>query len=252
HNSPQLRSTGNYQESFEEILAFSEKNIWERYEANGLGNFYRVNTHMSSHWARIGMELYVITGKQKYKEVFDNISFGSMEGRPSNLRNQFYFNPKNPNAYSWSSSWGAAKGSNVQDTSHAGAIVSFLVNAYENGMYWTKEDMEALVTTLDEVIFPDGASIAKKYVDGSGGNDIAGRLHEWLPLGRFDQSLQKKIKNNYKGKNLGYFGIQPLGIAALNTKILIDGKGVYPEKYFIPIDIYWICYYEPEEFFSGS
>ncbi len=44
-------------------------------------NIYRVNTHMASHWARIGMELYIITGKQKYKDVFDNISFGDDDWR---------------------------------------------------------------------------------------------------------------------------------------------------------------------------
>src|SRR5690606_20368355 len=101
--------------------------------------------------------------------------------------------------------WGASKGSKVQDCSHAGAIVSFMVNAYENDMYWNKADMDALVITLDEVIFPAGTSTARKNVDGSGGNDIAGRIHEWLHLGRFNQKIQNKIKSNYTGRNLKYY-----------------------------------------------
>ena len=118
HQSPNLRSNGTYQAAYERFLAFSEKNMWERYEGEAW-HFYRVNTHMASHWARIGMELYIITGKAKYKEVFDNISFGTLVGYPSNLRNQLNQNSSVPSAYVWSSSWG---GSNTQDTSHAGAL----------------------------------------------------------------------------------------------------------------------------------
>jgi len=228
HQSPNLRATGNYQAKYEELLTFTEKNIWERYESKGPGNIYRVNTHMASHWARIGMELYIITGKEKYKKVFDNISFGKMVGKPSNLRNQFKPNSKVPSAYTWSQNWDSYY---IQDTSHAGAVVSMVVTAYENEMYWNEDDIKALISTVKDVIWKgEYGSEFKKNVDGSGGFDLAGRLHEWLNLGRFDQDLQDKIKNKYTGKNITYFGVQPLGIAALNARILADGKPVYPEQ----------------------
>lgn len=228
HQSPNLRSSG-YQAQYEKLLEFSEKHIWDRYESYGAtGKFYRSRTHMASHWARIGMELYVITGKQKYKEVFDNISFGVMPSRPSNLRNQLYANPNNPKAYVWDSQWDSKS---IQDTSHGGAIVNFWVEAYENGMYWDRNDINALVTTLDEVIWKDSyGKDFKEDVDGGGSMDRPGRLHEWLILGRYSQKVQNKIKTSYiLGKNLDYFGSQALGIAALNAKILSDGAPAYPE-----------------------
>tara|TARA_R110002074_G_scaffold203432_1_gene371315 strand:+ start:4566 stop:6143 length:1578 start_codon:yes stop_codon:yes gene_type:complete len=226
--SPNLRSTNNLQERYNKILNFTIENIWNKWEYDGIHNMYRINTHMSSHWARIGMDLYLITGETKYKLVFDNISYGTMIGWPSNLRNQIKTNSKVTSAFIWNQNWTNAA---IQDTSHAGAIVSFWVAAYENSMYWDKNDIDGFVSTLKNVIWTkaDGSRFTKN-VDGSGGYDYYGRLHEWLPLGRFDAELQQQIKDSYTGANLTYYGIQPLGIAALNAKILIDGAPVYPEQ----------------------
>lgn len=229
HQSPQLRASGNYEQQYQQLLNFTEKNIWERYEAQGLNNFYRINTHMASHWARIGMELFIITGKTKYKTVFDNISFAQMLNRPSNLRNQLKPNSIVPSAYTWSQNWDSYR---IQDTSHAGAIISFIITAYENDMYWNKADIDALTSTVNDVIWkPEYGIQFMKNVDGTGGYDLPGRLNEWLNLGRFNQSLQNRIKNYYTGMNLTFYGIQPLGIAALNARILADGKPIYPEQY---------------------
>ncbi|AIY13940.1 MULTISPECIES: Ig-like domain-containing protein [Cellulophaga] len=228
HQSPNLRATSNYQKQYDNLLIFTEKNIWDRYESQGLQTFYRVNTHMSSHWARIGMELYIITNKSKYKTVFDNISFGEMYNRESNLRNQFKSNPKTPNAYTWSQTWNA---NYIQDTSHASAIVSFIVEAYSNNMYWDEKDVNAFDSTLNDVIWKNSNAdgFSYKNVDGTGGIDYYGRLHDWLTLGRYSRTLQDKIRDKYTGKHLKFYGIQPIGIAALNEKILTDGAPVYPE-----------------------
>ena len=184
------------------------------------------------------MELHRLTGKAKYKTVFDNISFGKMVKYPSNLKTQFYSNPKVPSAYTWSLVWGAAKGTDVQDTSHAGVIISFVELAEEAGMYWKKSDIDALKSTLTDVVWP--SALGKNYyrnVDGTGGqygpqpgnniDKIHGRLNEWLVLGRRDLKLQKRIEADYTGNHLKFFGTQTLGIAALNAKFLIDGAPVY-------------------------
>lgn len=227
HKSPKLRARNNYQARYKRLLDFSEKHIWERYEKIGVGNFYRINTHMSSHWARIGMELYIVTGKSKYKTVFDNISFGKMVGWPSNMRNQI---TKTSNgAYTWSANWTSRTA--TQDTSHGGAVVSYMTTAYDNKMYWNKSDIDALLTTSLKVIWPDKNGSVRKYVNGSGGNDYNGRFHEWLHLGKYSQTMQNKIKDYYQTTgNLNYYGLEPLGIAALNAKILSDGKPAYPEN----------------------
>lgn len=235
--SPNLLKTenprgGTYQDDFDTLLSFGEKNIWSRYESYGLNNFYRSRTHMASHWARIALEFYIVTAKTKYKKVFDNISNGKMHKRPSNLRNQLFYEPKNPEAALWDSKWGVEKGSAIQDTSHGGAIVSFWIIAFENNYYWSKKDINSLIITLNDFAWTsmDGEEV-KKNIDGTGGyHGPGGRLHEWLNLGRYDRKLQERIKNQYVGKNYKYYATQLFGIAALNEKILIDGEPVYPEK----------------------
>ncbi|MBM1106773.1 PKD domain-containing protein [Aurantibacter crassamenti] len=227
HQSSSIKNSSKYKNQYKELLAFSEKNIWDRYYNANLKKIYRSRTHMASHWARIGMELYIITGKSKYKEVFENISYGNMVDEPSNLRNQLYDNPKDASAYAWDQTWGVRKGSNIQDTSHAGPIVSFITLAYENGMYWKKSDANALLRTIDVVW--TGPDNIKLNVDGSGGDGAKGRLHEWFYLARYSQSLQNRIKKDYQSNpHLNFFGSQVLGIAALNSKILSDGSAVYP------------------------
>ncbi|MRH99170.1 PKD domain-containing protein [Kriegella sp. EG-1] len=222
-----IKNSSKYKNQYNKLLEFSEKNIWDRYESSGINQFYRSRTHMASHWARIGMELYVITKKNKYKEVFENISYGTMYGEPSNLRDQIYDNPKNSSAYAWDQTWGVRKGSNIQDTSHAGVIISFMVLAKENGMYWKQSDLNALIKTVNVIWV--GAEKITENIDATGGYASKGRLHEWFYLARYNQSLQNRIKNDYQSNpHLNYFGSQVLGIAALNAKILSDGKAVYP------------------------
>lgn len=233
HHSPQLMNGaytgGAYRDEYNKILAFTEKHIWNKWEAKGSSYIYRNHTHMASHWARMGMELYIITGKQKYKDVFDNISFGKMTGEPSNLRDRIYANPSVPNAIAWNMVWDSNK---VQDTPHASDVVTFMILAHENEMYWSKADIDGLVVTLDKVVFP--TKDAPKYnlnVDGSGGYDVPGRLRDWVKLGRYNKSLQNRLINEYQSDNANArrYAIQNLGNFALNEKILADGVPVYPE-----------------------
>uniref|UniRef100_UPI003B5AED94 Ig-like domain-containing protein n=1 Tax=Flagellimonas sp. TaxID=2058762 RepID=UPI003B5AED94 len=122
YQSPNLRDTERYQERYEAILEFTKKHIWEKWytKSSNQSDIYRVNAHMTSHWARIAMELHIITGENIYKEVFDNISFAGLPIYPgASLRNKLKSNPNFPTAYTWSSKW---EGSRVQDTSHGADI----------------------------------------------------------------------------------------------------------------------------------
>jgi len=90
--------------------------------------------------------------------------------------------------------------------------------------------MNALGKTLDIVWTASNPKAIKWNLDGTGGIENPGRLHEWLNLGRYDRDLQNRIKKSYTGKHLHFFGLQPLGIGALNVKILEDGSAIYPEN----------------------
>ena len=212
-----------YKEDFDTLLKFTKKNIWDRYNTNQKDFVYRVNTHMASHWARIGMEMFLITGENKYKTIFNNISFGTMIGKPAkaNIRNQFFKNLKQANGIAWYMDFDNSNGV-IQDTEHAGAVVSFIINAYENGMYWTENDITALLYTAKNVVWTedqvDDRIWSTEFVDGSG-KIVSHRFkNEWMKLGRFDRDFQDKIKRH--AVNYKYYGSQLAGIGALNEKIL--------------------------------
>ncbi len=235
-DAPDVRARGDYQAQYEALLAFTEQHIWDKWldgEWGGSGNFYRSRTHMASHWARIGLELHAVTGEAAYLDVFDRVSHGEMPGRPSNLRNQFAPNPAQPAAYVWSSEWNETPGAGtVQDTSHAGAIVSFVSTAVELGQYWTTDDLDALSETMNTVVWE--ASLEGGYhrnVDGTTdagdtpyavGGGLGGRMHEWFVLGRHRPDIQARMERQYitYPRNVSYFGIEVYGIGAYNARVL--------------------------------
>lgn len=239
---PALLARDGYQARCDDLLAFS-RDLWDLWEEGGVGNFYRSRTHMASHWARIGLDLYLITGEAGYREVFEKISTGTMPGRPSNLRAQMEANPDHPEAWVWSSIWGDAPSDSVQDTSHAGAIVAFIHEAALAGELWTQGDLDALVATLMLVVWEpalDGAY--HQNVDGTDPTSgsftgpyglpgrLGGRLHEWLHLGRTRPEIQARIESEYidpARRNVLFFGYQAFGIAALNARVLADGRAYY-------------------------
>ena len=232
HANPELLERG-YRAKYEELLEFTQVHIWDKWHAKGIGSIYRSRVHMASHWARIAQELYLITGDAEYLPVFENISHGEMVGHPSNIREQLEMNPDQPSAYVWSSEWGVDWRTSVQDTSHAGAVISFITNAFDHGMYWGEADIDALTSTMVDVVWPESlGGDYHRYVDGTNeGMDPYGppwgRLHEWLNLGRYDLAVQRRIENDYPVRNFDYFGPHGIGIAALNAKILTDGSPAY-------------------------
>jgi len=224
YKSPALRATGSYQTKYDTILSFIRTHIWEKWYTDGIGNLYRTNTHMASHWARIGMELHVITGVQQYKDVFDDISWRGMAIRGgANLRGRIY----NLGAgYSWYSSWTS---NTVQDTNHGSDVINFIVEAVENGYYWNMADIDKFVTTFSNVIWYNNSPVQwTNYVNGSGTGGAV-NLHEWLNLARYSTSLQSRIDTVYypiatPGGNLS----QGPGVILLNIANL-EGSVVYPE-----------------------
>ncbi len=239
---PELRAQGDYQARYDELLEFSRVHIWEKWRVDGIGNFYRSQTHMAAHPARIGLDLYALTGEAEYLEVFEDISFDGMPSRDdANLADQLEPNPDAPGALVWSRSWPPDYA--IQDVSHAGAIVSFWAHAYDDAMYWDAAHIDALVTTLLDVVWDpalngsyarnvDGTSTE---LDGSpsqphGPDGTHGRMHEWLVLGRYDERVQQRIEDVYLDpdqEDLRFFGHQAVGIAAHNARLLAYGDSVY-------------------------
>lgn len=238
HEHPEVRARGDYEAQFQELLEFSQHDLWDRWVGGGQGNIYRSRTHMASHWARIGMELHTMTGDPEYLEVFENISFDEVLGYGSSLRDQMEWSPDVPSAWVWSSLWGEPASVNIQDTSHAGAIVSLIAVAAQKGDYgWGPADVQALTSTLMDIVWEEPLDGAYwENVDGTGRlygepGELGGRAHEWMTLGRFSSAVQARMESEYldpERRNLRHFyGYEAAGIGAYNARMLAYGSPVY-------------------------
>jgi hypothetical protein len=207
----------DYRERYDNILAFTQIHMWEKWATRGMSNLYRVNTHMASHWARIGLNLSLIVEDPEkaaeYREVFDHFNH-DLPNYSSSMRDQIRPNPQDEQAYWWNANWESFSMPG-QDVSHGNAVVSFMVEAHDVGEEWNDEDMAALVRLLDRVIWPSSGEYAE-YLDGSGNGN--GWFNDgFVNLGRFDEALQERLESHTVGR-----GTQLYGNLALNAKKLLE------------------------------
>lgn len=218
--SPNIYNDKKYQKKYSEIFAFTERHIFKKWWTRGTSNIYRSRTHMASHWAYIALELSILTNNEKdrlvYKEIYDNINKDGLPNYKSSLRSQLVFNESN-NTYFWSSVWNDFSHPG-QDIDHGTNVISFIVEAYNLGIGWTKTDMIRFKNTFSKIIWPENDEF-RKYVDGSG----VGRDWEhddgFCKLGRFDPSLQERLESRAKSS-----GTQFTGACALNARLLLSEK----------------------------
>ncbi|WP_244237937.1 hypothetical protein [Corallococcus terminator] len=216
--TPELYTADVYRSQYERLLAFSEKNVFDKWFHRGANdNLYRNRTHMAAHWAFIAMDLSRMTTdserKARYLEVFDNINQG-LPNFPSSLRAQMELNPDHPTAYIWNDRWGLNTQPG-QDVAHANGVIAFVVEANEAGMTWTDNDLHRFLVMLDTVIWP-AAGVYAQYVDGSGEGD--GWFNDGLmKLGRYDIELQRRLEGHTVGRNGQFFAN-----GALNVRLLSE------------------------------
>lgn len=256
--SPILLSTSNgrggtYQDDYNTLLNFIERNIWEKFAGTSdnttSGEVFRSRVHMISHWLRISLNLYTVTNKIRYKNFFDKAVFGTFPSGSGRDTRDYLLNPNqirpntaNSNGVEWSQTWFYEDGYSIQDMSHANQVVSMMIDAYEQSYAFDQAFMNKLVVTLDQVLLVGNNYQLYYDIDGTGGSTYPslftriGRAQEWMMLGRFNQALQDKIETNYvfggpgDDYNLDYYASSVLGTMALNQKILNDGFAVYPEN----------------------
>jgi hypothetical protein len=214
--TPALYGNATYRAQYDRLLAFTEKNMFEKWNKRGANSYlYRVNTHMASHWAYIAMDLSRMTTdatkKATYLTVFNNIN-RSLPNYRTGLRQQMGASPVNSAAYFWDATWGSHARPG-QDVAHGNGVMAFIVEARDAGMEWTDADMKKFVVTLNNVIWPSAGRYANS-VDGSGSG--TGWFNDGLmKLGRYDANLQRRLETHTVGNNTQYYGN-----AALNVKLL--------------------------------
>lgn len=218
--TPAIYGNANYRAQYEKLLAFTEKNMFEKWYKRGANAYlYRVNTHMASHWAYIAMDLARLTTdaakKATYLTVVNNINLHLPNYR-SSLRQQLGTSATNSGAYFWSENW-ASHARPGQDVAHGNGVMAYVVEAHDVGTEWTDADIHKFATTLNSIIWPS-ASRYGNYVDGTGSG--TGWFNDgFVKLGRYDSNLQHRFETHTVGNNTQFYGN-----GALNARFLLNGK----------------------------
>ncbi len=217
-NNPAVYADPGYRKTYDDVLAFTKKNIFEKWATRGSENLYRSRTHMASHWAFIAADLWVLSSdpaeRATYRTVVDNVNL-HLPNYSSSLRQQMKPAAGDPGAYFWSDVWGSSAAPG-QDVSHGNNVIAYIVEAHDLGIEWTDADVHALSKTLLDHIWISTSTGYQygQYVDGSGAGN--GWFNDgFCKLGRYDVAVQKRLESHPVGQ-----GMQLYGNAALNAKIL--------------------------------
>jgi hypothetical protein len=189
-----------YRINYNIILNFTEKNIFEKWQSRGNQNLYRGNVHMTSHWARISLNLYFITHKEKYKNFAHN--FYKMFKKHSIVLNN--------NTIKWNIFWDN-KDNSPQDISHGNAVVSTIIDYYEKRYLFNKYDLDILINTF-KISVCQNNKYYSKYIDGTGIG--SGWFNDgFIILGKYNKEIQFCLEQQLNAKSTQYFANM-----ALNSK----------------------------------
>lgn len=221
-----------YKKDYDAILAFTEMNMFKKWYNRGLGNLYRSNTHMASHWGTISLYLYNLSTDEEWKPIYQTVyqnihNYGLPNYNNNSLIKQMKVHPTVPTALFWHQNWGIydLPGS---DISHGGNTIANILEAHEMGYLWTGEHILGFNSLLLNVLWTGNGY--PYYVDGSGSGN--GWFNEgWVKLGKYDPNIQKKLQSHNVGRNT-----QLYANGALNAKILglHDGKFIAVARLTVP------------------
>jgi hypothetical protein len=195
--TPAVYDDPGYRARYEKLLAFAEQHVFAKWHSRGADdNIYRSRTHMASHWAAIALNLAVVTEdpvrRDRYRTVVDAID-RKLPNYPTGLRSQMQPHPVEASAYFWNDEWGATARPG-QDVSHANGVMSYVVEAENQGDFWTVADGIAFGSLLIKVIWPGERRYAA-FVDGSG-TDNGWFSDGLVKLGRYDPVVQQRLERH--------------------------------------------------------
>lgn len=213
---------------YERILAFAEHDVVEKWTSRSPDNIYRENTHMTSHWASIALDLSLLTTSQERRQDYLAIVHSvdrDLPNRTSSLREQFVPHPDDGRAWFWNDVWGSSARPG-QDVAHGNGVIAYLVTAHELGSEWTTRDLAGMRVLLREKIWrPDGTYAY--YVSGEDAEGNGWISDGFMKLGRFDPRIQSRLET-YTGATPDNRGgeVQFLGNGALNARFLTSPASV--------------------------
>lgn len=198
HNNDKMYNNPVFKSFYDKTLTFVEVNIWDKWENRGIRfakdkyNYLLLSrTHMASHWAYLAAELYFLTKSSNRKT--DYFTFVNLYN--NKLENNFY---KYNKYISWNQTWNLSNNSTsiIQDVSHANLVISYLVEAYDLGLWKDYDTIQRIINTLKDKLWDSKDCLFADNIDGT--MFTVGMAHStigsfqadgFVKLTRFDKSL---------------------------------------------------------------
>lgn len=238
--------TGAYLTQYNSILAFTERNIWQKwYSRNYASVMYRSVAHICSHWATISDFLVRRSTNATIRAQATTVRAAiDHAGMPlwnnDSLRSIIVTHPRNSSANFWKAYFprraggGAVSGIPASDTnwgtdtSHGCDVLSWILEAYDMGYGpWTASDITKFIVLFGTVVWPPPSTGTNfTYIIGSGATETSLKNTGWLKLGRYDVNLQKRLENISHSRNIGLWGNLAFNAATLLGSVAIPRSTV--------------------------
>lgn len=213
-----------YTTRYNNILAFTELHMWEKWWLRGpKDTTYRNVIHISSHAGQCALILAELTTdatrRSQYIAARDNIDhLGISSYGGGNCRDQMDPHPSVSDAYTWGMYWKPLKVSepNGSDVNHGNGFVGYLVEAKDRGYGWTDSDITKFKNLFTKWIWTN-ASEKKAWLKGSLEQNPGDWRDGFFKLGRYDAALQQRLEGHISTAS----SISQLwGVGALSARIL--------------------------------
>lgn len=197
HNNRKLYKNERYRNFYNRTLDFIEINIWDKWESRGekfnTNKYYYFSldrSHMASHWTYTAAELYFLTKSEKRKSAY--LAFVNLYN--SDLESNFH---KYDKYISWNQTWYGVNhiGGIIQDVSHGNLVVSYIVEAYDLGLWKDSDAVQRIVNTLKDKLWDPQDCLFRDNIDGTmfelGNKGSVGSFQGdgFVKLTRYDKSL---------------------------------------------------------------
>lgn len=211
----------------QELLAFTEKHIIEKWEKQGYLQEYRSGTiHIQGNFGEMLVDAYLATGNENYRKHAENYAKACKDNLIlvdggyawNQVLGDKTLNPAPPDSLD---------GAHVSDTSHANETLAFATLACRAGIVFTEEDMVRFSTTFTKKLWRGAARPLADFVDGAdlqgkGGPGKYGTFLSagWAKLGLFSPDVEAKLSSREDGGH----PLQYWGNLALNATLGGDKK----------------------------
>jgi hypothetical protein len=169
HKDNSINQIKRFKVFYNKTLDFIETNIWDKWVTRGVrfdNNKYNYlllsRMHMASHWAYIAAELSFLTTSESRRIAY--LDF--VNDYNNKLENNFY---KYDKYILWNQTWDRTTYASgmIQDVSHANLVVSYLVEAYDLGLWKDFDAIQRIINTLKDKLWDPQDCLFRDNIDGT-------------------------------------------------------------------------------------